>query len=633
MCLHGVDERFFPPHPRIDVHQCPSTMRHEIYQYTFAACRRCCVTTADPAFDKNRRIPFEIIPRTMLRMLLAFNMHKNEPMNKTTQHPTVLMIDDQELAVEMVGGMLEDQPDITLHSVSDAAEAIHAAAAVKPTVVLVDLRMPLIDGFGIIRQFRQQKEMGEVPIIMLSSEESPELKVKGFLEGANDYLVKWPHKLELVARIRYHSSAYVAHKERDDAFASLQSSRQKLLERTRELADAQAALLQAQKIEAIGKLTGGVAHDFNNVLQIISGNLNLLKFQLDGDGNAQRRVTAALEGVERGASLAARLLAFARRQPLQPVLIDARCLIDSLDELLQETLEDSTEIETSVAGDLWNILADASQLENVILNLAINARDAMDGQGKLAISASNFVLSEAEADAVAWPEMKPGEYVLVVVSDNGPGMPPEVIDRVFEPFFTTKPPGQGNGLGLSMAYGFVKQSGGHIEIDSTLGEGTSVRIFLPRAEGSAGGRQPLPADGLVGGDETILVVEDEPQVRETTVEMLKRLGYRVLQAADAQGGLAVLENAGAIDLLFTDVLMPGPMRSMELVQKAKELCPGLNVLFTSGFIDNGISPDCVLDPEIVLLPKPYDGDALARKIRQVLRAGAAGRRGAINAGS
>jgi signal transduction histidine kinase len=532
--------------------------------------------------------------------------------------PNVLLIDDQVLVAEMVEQMLHEQADIGFRHVSDAREALAAALVFKPTVVLVDLRMPLIDGFGVIREFRTHPSTQHVPMILLSSEEDAELKVRGFAEGANDYLVKWPHKLELVARIRYHSNAYSALRQRDEAFVSLHKSRQDLLARTQELAESQAALHNARKMEAIGKLTGGVAHDFNNVLQIISGNLQLLKLEAGGNPKTEARVAAAMEGVKRGGKLALQLLAFGRRQPLQPGAIDIGMLVRGLHELLRRSIGDLISVETIVADNLWHALVDPNQLENVILNLAINARDAMDGEGRLTIEVGNFVLNEQTS--LAHPELDAGGYVLIAVSDTGSGMSPEVMKHAFEPFFTTKPTGEGHGMGLSMAYGFAKQSGGHIELVSELGHGTTIRLYLPRAAARPSTPQPAASRAAPGGNETVLVVEDEPAVRASTVEILAGLGYRTLEAEDAASALKIIEDGVDIDLLFTDVVMPGPLRSSDLAIKAKELLPRVEVLFASGYIDGGLLKEGRLTPGVSVLSKPYSGDELAQKIRQVLSA-------------
>lgn len=533
--------------------------------------------------------------------------------------PNVLLIDDQTLAAELVLGLLYGQDDITITHIADAKEALEKAGDLEPTLILVDLMMPAIDGFGVIRRLRDQAATRMTPIILLSSEDTPELKLQGFQEGANDYLVKWPAKLELIARIRYHSNAYCALKQRDHAYRSLQQSQQDLLFKTQQLAESQAALLQSKKMEAVGKLTGGVAHDFNNVLQIIGSNLQLIKIENAANDKIQKRTASALEGVKRGALLASQLLAFGRRQPLQPGAIDVSVLLSGIHELLRRSLGETVEVATRVQEHVWHALVDANQLENVILNLAINARDAMSGEGRLTIEASNAVLSPASL--FKEQELESGEYVLISVADTGSGMSAEVRERAFEPFFTTKPQGEGTGLGLSTAYGFVKQSGGHIEIDSELGHGTVVRLYLPRAErgtAQANTQRKDQDEKPLGGSELILVVEDEPAVRAATVEMLSQLGYRTLEASHAQAALDILQGGAKVDMIFTDVVMPGPLRSAELAGLAKELLPDVKILFASGYVDGGITEKGNLNPGITLLRKPYSGDDLARQVRCLL---------------
>jgi PAS domain S-box-containing protein len=396
-------------------------------------------------------------------------------------------------------------------------------------------------------------------------------------------------------------------------------------ERTRALQEseaerrqAEAALRQAQKMEAVGNLTGGVAHDFNNLLQVISGNLQLLQQDIPPDEQAQRRLKAAISGVERGAKLASQLLAFARRQPLEPVAVNLGRLLPGMDDLLRRTLGESIEIRTRVAGDLWNTFADLHQLENVILNLAINARDAMDSGGKLTLEASNTELEEPYAQK--HPDVTAGSYVLLAISDTGRGMAPEVMERAFEPFFTTKPEGRGTGLGLSMVYGFVKQTGGHITLYSEVGHGTTIKIYLPRALQAEVPRAESVTHPVEGGTEAVLVVEDNPEVRATVVETLSGLGYRVFKASDGQSALKLLQEGLAVDLMFTDVVMPGPVSSTELARQAKALMPELEVLFTSGYTEDAIVHGGRLDPGISLLSKPYRREDLARKLRQLLHA-------------
>lgn len=378
---------------------------------------------------------------------------------------------------------------------------------------------------------------------------------------------------------------------------------------------AEEALRQSQKLEAIGKLTGGVAHDFNNLLQVIAGNLELLSSGI-AEPRAQRRLEHAQQAVQRGAKLAGQLLAFGRRTPLEPKAINAGRLVRGLDDMLRRTLGDEVEVETTISGGLWNTFADPMQLENAILNLAINARDAMAGGGKLTIEVGNAFLDDDYARQHA--EVAAGQYVLIAVTDTGAGIPPELLDQVFEPFFSTKPEGQGTGLGLSMVYGFVKQSHGHVKIYSEVDQGTSIKMYLPRSVQSEDAPVAHDDTPLVGGRETILVVEDDESVRATVIDSLSELGYRVLKASDATSALAVIDSGAPVDLLFTDVVMPGPLRSPELARKAKERNPRIVVLFTSGYTENAIVHGGRLDEGVNLISKPYSRDALARKLRQLL---------------
>jgi len=418
---------------------------------------------------------------------------------------------------------------------------------------------------------------------------------------AEDQLQTLNHTLEL--RVEQRTS------ELQDALLNLEKE-------SRDREDAQLALRQAQKMEALGKLTGGVAHDFNNLLQVVSGNLQLLSRDVEGNARAETRVQNALAGVSRGSKLASQLLSFGRRQPLQPKVVNVRKLIQNMDDMLRRALGEEVEIETIVSGGLWNTLIDPGQLENAILNLAINARDAMDGRGRLTIETANAVLDYDYAEA--HDDVRPGQYVLVAVTDTGSGIAPEILDHVLEPFFSTKVEGKGSGLGLSMVYGFIKQSGGHFKIYSEVGHGTTMRIYLPRSTATEDSLVETTTAPAQGGTETVLVVEDDDGVRETSVALLSDLGYRVLKARDAQSAYTIIESGAHIDLLFTDVVMPGPMRSTELARKAKLLRPKMAVLFTSGYTENSIVHGGRLDHGVELLSKPYTREGLARKVRHVL---------------
>jgi PAS domain S-box-containing protein len=402
-----------------------------------------------------------------------------------------------------------------------------------------------------------------------------------------------------------------------DALLEHQTQLEKMVDdRTAQLRQVEDQLRQSQKLDAIGKLTGGVAHDFNNVLQVIGGNLEILLASFAEDAQASQRLQLAIGAVERGARLSAQLLAFARRQPLQPVATNMGRILKDMDALLRRALGESIEIETIVGGGLWTVMVDRNQLENAIINLAINARDAMKEGGRLTLELGNAMLDEHYAQTHV--DVQPGQYVMLAVTDTGAGMSSEVIERAFEPFFTTKREGEGTGLGLSMVYGFVKQSGGHVKIYSEPDHGTSIKIYLPRTHQPEASVPDLKAGPVVGGSETILVVEDDLEVQYTTVESLTALGYKVLKANDGQSALSVLQSGLAIDLLFTDVVMPGPLRSPDLAKHAKQLLPDIAVLFTSGYTQNAIVHGGRLDPGVELLSKPYRREDLARKIRHML---------------
>jgi signal transduction histidine kinase len=399
-----------------------------------------------------------------------------------------------------------------------------------------------------------------------------------------------------------------------------------LLKQIGEREKAEAALRQAQKMEAIGHLTGGVAHDFNNLLQIILSSLSMLRrrgggWQLAPQAARDFRnlVDAAVSGADRAAALTRQLLAFARRQPLEPTRIDVNKLVSGMSELLRRTLGEMVGIETVLAGGLWPTFADANQLESAILNLAVNARDAMPDGGKLTIETANTHLDDTYVRTIE--DVEPGQYVMVAVTDTGTGMTKDVLASAFEPFFTTKDVGHGTGLGLSQVYGFVKQSGGHIKIYSELGAGTTVKLYLPRLSAPDGEASEEPKDvGLPRGSsaESILVVEDEDQVRDFTVTMLRELGYSVVEAANGQVALRMLDADPAIRLLFTDVGLPGGLNGRQLADEALKRQPRLKVLFTSGYTHNAIVHGGRLDAGVALIGKPFTYATLAQKIRQVL---------------
>jgi PAS domain S-box-containing protein len=374
-------------------------------------------------------------------------------------------------------------------------------------------------------------------------------------------------------------------------------------------------LQQSQKLDAIGKLTGGVAHDFNNMLTVISGTTETLVAGLRGQPSLLKTAELIDQAADRCRELIQHLLAFARRQPLQPRNVDINLTVLDIAKLLRPTLGELIEISTVLDPKVASSHVDPSQLSNSLLNMAINARDAMPNGGKLVFETRNTVLDDAYA--AANPDVKPGPYVMLAISDTGTGMSKAVQDKVFEPFFTTKEVGKGTGLGLSMVYGFVRQSGGHIKIYSEEGHGTTIRIYLPPAGGQI--EAAAPAASATGGTETVMVVEDDALVRNFVITQLKSLGYKTIAAADSRAALAHIENGEAFDLLFTDVIMPGGMSGRQLADEVRKKRPGTKVLYTSGYTDNAVAHHGKLDDGALLLTKPYRKSTLARMVRQALK--------------
>ena len=420
--------------------------------------------------------------------------------------------------------------------------------------------------------------------------------------------------------------------ERDTAIGDLrrvsESLETKVAERTRDLVDemqrrvrAEEVMRQAQKMEAVGQLTGGVAHDFNNMLAVILGSLDLaLRRLARGDTTIQKYLVNAQEGGRRAAALTQRLLAFSRQQPLDPEPIEPNRLVAGMSDLLRRSLGEAIQLETVLAGGLWRTHTDRNQLENAILNLAVNARDAMQGGGKLTIETANAHLDDAYA--VRHVGVSSGQYVLIAVTDTGTGMTPEVLEKAFDPFYTTKQSGAGTGLGLSQVYGFVRQSGGHIAIYSEVSHGTAVKIYLPRFIGEEPTKE-VEADSLVpppanDGSVTVLIVEDEEGVRAHVTDAFQELGYRILAAANGTEALNLLDAHPQIGLLFTDVVMPD-MNGRKLAEEAKKRRPSLKVLFTTGYTRNAIVHNGMLDHGVQLITKPFSLDQLARKVMDVLR--------------
>ena len=395
-------------------------------------------------------------------------------------------------------------------------------------------------------------------------------------------------------------------------------SAEAMVQRFREIEATESQVRQAQKMEAIGQLTGGVAHDFNNILTVITGTIEILDEAVKDRPHLAQITNMIGAAAARGADLTQHLLAFARRQPLQPRNVDVNAMVIDAARLLRPTLGEQIEIESMLAHDSAPALIDPSQLSTAILNLALNARDAMPNGGKLTLETKNVVLDENYAGMNS--EVRPGNYVMIAVSDTGEGIPGSLLDKVFEPFFTTKDVGKGSGLGLSMVYGFVKQSNGHIKIYSEEGHGTTVKLYLPQAAGVADDVLAAGTGICVGehGDESILIVEDDALVREYVVTQIGRLGYDTLAASNAAEALAIINGPERIDLLFTDVIIPGGMNGRQIAIEALKRRPGLKVLYTSGYTENAIVHHGRLDAGVLLLAKPYLSSDLARMIRTAL---------------
>jgi signal transduction histidine kinase len=535
----------------------------------------------------------------------------------------ILLADDNADMRDYVVRLL--RPGYEVEAVGDGRAALLAARANPPDLILSDVMMPHMDGFGLLDGIRTDPALRDLPVVLLSARAGEEARVEGLDAGADDYLVKPFSARELLARVRSNLELARLRQEARDALRQVNETLEhRVAEEMAQRARVEESLRQAQKMEAIGHLTGGVAHDFNNLLTVIGGGVETLQrilatVHLGGDDARVKRALGMIaQGADRAATLTHRLLAFARRQTLDPRPLDPNKLVAGMSELLRRTLGEAVALESVLAGGLWRTAADANQLENALLNLAVNARDAMPEGGKLTIETANTYLDEAYA--ASHDDVAPGQYVMIAVSDTGSGMDQLTLGRVFEPFFTTKDIGQGTGLGLSQVYGFIKQSNGHVKLYSEEGHGTVVKLYLPRLLTERTEVRAKAEDARVppGHGETILVVEDEPAVREHSVTSLRELGYRVLAAADGHAALRILARERAIEMLFTDVGLPGGMTGRQLAEAARVLRPDLKVLYTTGYARNAIVHGGVLDPGTELLPKPFSYGALAAKVRTVL---------------
>jgi len=528
------------------------------------------------------------------------------------------------------------EADIQSAIAADIAALVRELRAGAGFAVVTEEALRGADLHGLAAFLQDQEEWSDFPFILLTErggglERNP--AARRFLEtlGNVTFLERPFHPTTLVSLAR---AALRARRRQYDARSRLEEIREgeralrnlaaelerRVEERTRELMAAEEALRQSQKMEAVGQLTGGLAHDFNNLLTGISGSLQLMQTRLSQGrvNELDRYITAADGAARRAASLTHRLLAFSRRQTLDPKPTKINRLIAGLEELIRRTVGPGIQVEVVGAAGLWTALVDRNQLENALLNLCINARDAMPEGGRITIETANKWLDERAARE---RELSPGQYISLCVTDTGTGMTPEVIKRAFDPFFTTKPLGQGTGLGLSMIYGFARQSGGQVRIYSEVGKGTTMCLYLPRHQGRDEDAQiahewevaPRATEG-----QTVLVVDDEPTVRMLVSEVLQELGYTAIEVADGSTGLQVLRSDQRIDLLITDVGLPGGINGRQVADGAREVRPDLKVLFITGYAENAVVGNGHLEPGMQVLAKPFPMEALATRIRDLM---------------
>jgi signal transduction histidine kinase/ActR/RegA family two-component response regulator len=512
---------------------------------------------------------------------------------------------------------------------AERVKRLRAAASARASLLKANLERanrgePVESFAGELERGRRYMDEMRAVIAEMKAEEARLLEVRAAGAKLQGGLLRAALIVTGLAVLALGSMAFVDGRRRlrsaVEARNSLAAANARLEEEARSREAAEAQVRQFQKMQAIGQLTGGIAHDFNNMLAIVIGSLDLAKRRLKTDPvRAEGCIDNALEGANRAAQLTARLLAFSRQQPLDPKVLDVNKLVGGMSELLRRTIGENMRVETVLAGGLWRTFADPAQLENAIVNLCVNARDAMPDGGRLTIETANAHLDDDYAAANT--DVQAGQYVMISVTDTGTGMPPEVVERAFDPFYTTKGAGRGTGLGLSQVHGFVKQSQGHVKIYSEPGVGTSIKIYLPRNMGEleALDSQQRPVGELPHGkpDEIVLVVEDDERVRHLSVDALRELGYTVVQAADAGQAMTVLTLQPRVDLLFTDVVMPD-LDGRRLADRAREQRPGLKVLYTTGYTRNAIVHNGMLDADVAFLPKPFTIEQLARKVRQVL---------------
>jgi len=581
----------------------------------------------------------------------------------------ILVVEDSPTQAQQLQLILEAE-QFAVDLAANAEIALQLFADHAFDMIISDIMMPGLSGYELCDRIKKDERGHNVPVVLLSTLTDPMDIIRGLECGADNFITKPYEPEQLLDRIRtvfrnrrartqgklafgvevvFLGRKFIVNSEKEQILdlliatfedivrtnRGLQESKAELVaakaeietyalelerrveERTKQLVEQQQQLAQAQKMEAVGQLTGGIAHDFNNILTVITGTIEILANAVANEPELAAIATMVGEAAQRGAELTQRLLAFARKQPLHPRATDTNELVISTARLLRPTLGEQIEIESMLEEDAWPALVDPGQLTTAIVNLAVNARDAMPNGGKLTLETRNVHLDEAYAEANR--EVSPGAYAMVAVSDNGTGIPAAIRDKVFDPFFTTKEVGKGTGLGLSMVYGFVKQSGGHIKIYCEDGQGTCIKIYLPRAVGrDVESIEAAIAAPVRGGTEIILVVEDDPLVRNYVIAQLVGLGYRAIAAANAEEALMLIDQGTACDLLFTDVIMSGSKNGRELADAVVQRRPEVKVLYTSGYSQTAIVHNGRLDPGVLLLTKPYRRSDLAQMIRVAL---------------
>ena len=519
----------------------------------------------------------------------------------------ILIIDDDKIDREAVKRYLKSPShhQFTFHEAEMGVEALEIIRSRPFDCVFLDYLLPDMDGVSFLKKlYDAETDLAKVPIVMLTGQGNEGVMLEALRQGAQDYLIKdhiSPDTLNIaMAKAR--------------EIFELKKSRRK----------AEEQLHQIHKLEAIGQLTSGVAHDFNNLLTVIMGNTRLLQkrmtagkenFSLD---DAVIKIQAIETAAKMGSELVSRLMVFTRQRPLSLQATNINHCVNETFELLKRALGKAIETNIILADDPWPVSIDVSQFGNALINIAVNARDSMPKGGKLTIETSNIILDEAYA--LIRPDVSPGPHVLVSISDTGSGMNSETIKRVFEPFFTTKPIGEGTGLGLSMVYGFINQSGGHINVYSEEGHGTVFRIYLPKLMAAHEEDFSEVEQAIPTGTETILISEDDDEIRNIAVLILDRLGYQTVQAQNGRIALEILKRDSKIDLIFTDVIMPGGVGGIDLVREARLLYPDIKVLYTSGYTENAF-PNYQLNVGESLISKPYHKESLGKKIRSILDSG------------